>query len=43
MEMLQQLSHFALALVPGLFVNQRLEQTELTALFKKAFGEFVRK
>lgn len=26
-----------------LFVNQRLEQTELTALFKKALGEFVRK
>lgn len=26
-----------------LFVNQRLEQTELAALLGKAFGEFVRK
>lgn len=37
MEMLQ-LSNLVLALIHGLFVNQRLEQTELTALFKKAFG-----
>lgn len=40
---LQQLPDLVLALTHGLFVNQRLEQTELTALFKKAFGEFVRK
>lgn len=36
-------SDTVLALIHGLFVNQRLEQTELTALFKKALGEFVRK
>lgn len=40
MEMLQQPSDLVLALI---HVNQRLEQTELTALLKKAFGEFVRK
>lgn len=34
---------WVLAPIHGLFVNQRLEQTELTALFKKALGEFVRK
>lgn len=36
-------SDVVLVLVHGLFVNQTLEQTELTALFKKALGEFVRK
>lgn len=39
MEMLQQPSDLVLALI---HVNQRLEQTELTALLKKAFGEFVK-
>ena len=34
---------WVLAPIHGLFVNQRLEKTELTALFKKALGEFVRK
>lgn len=39
----RQLSDLVLVLLRGLFVNQTLEQTELTALFKKALGEFVRK
>lgn len=43
MEVRQQLSDLVLVLIRGLFVNQTLEQTELTALFKKALGEFVRK
>lgn len=43
MEMLQQLFRRGACSHPCLFVNQTLEQTELTALFKKALGEFVRK